>query len=95
MTINEFKKSPIQTFVALLGVLGVIFNIYLSTKLAPLAEDNRSITRRVEAIEDYKSQTSPLVERFIISEQKILQMQLDISDMKTDVKDIKSLFFKK
>lgn len=95
MSINQFlKQANVQTVITLLGVLVVILNLYLASKLTPISEDIRSVAGRVQAIEDYRAQTAPLVERFIISEQKLLEMQSNIVDIKSDLRDIKSALLK-
>ena len=90
---NPLKNMSVQTVISLLGMVGILANVYLASKLAPLVQSVSAVAQRVEALETYRNQTTPLVERFIVSEGKIAQIQTDVADMKTDLKDIKSVLY--
>ena len=74
-----FKKiiehHGFQMAIVLGGVAVTLVNAYIATKLVPLANSIQSINVRVEAIEKRNTNADSLIERFIIVEQKLTDVQ--------------------
>lgn len=48
-----------------ISVVVLLANLWLATKLAPLAQNIDTVASRVDAVEEYNTENKPLVERFI------------------------------
>lgn len=75
-TIREFiQKNGMQISLQVIGVVVLILNLWLTSKLAPLAEGIRELGGRVFALETSRKEdnadTKLLLERFYKAEQKI------------------------
>lgn len=53
--IDYLKGNPLQVTLQIIGLGVLILNLYLTTKLAPLAQDLQSLTGKVEALEKSSS----------------------------------------
>lgn len=49
---------------------------------------------RVSAIEKRNESTDPLIPRFIVTEEKVKEIDINIKEIKEDVKDIKNYLIK-
>lgn len=72
-------QQVIQLVITIASVVGVLVTLYLTTKLAPIYQDNALIQQRVEAqsrrIDELKDDTN--------------QIKLDTNQIKTDLAEIK------
>lgn len=75
-TIRDFvEKNGMQLTLQAVGVVVLILNLWLTTKLAPLGESIRELTTRVFALEDKRNvddvNTDVLMERFWKLEERV------------------------
>ena len=69
--INKFfQRLPIQAFISIMGLVVVILNLWVASKLSPLALDISKINGKVNAIEESLKDRPALVERFIQLEER-------------------------
>lgn len=80
------KENTIAIAIQVLGFLGLIFNIYLTSKLAPLAGDINAVKDRV-----YASEHS--IDKLEDSSKLLYKFEADIKTIKDDVQLIKSYFY--
>lgn len=59
------KGNGFALSLQVISVVVLLANLWLATKLAPLAKDIDAVASRVDAVEAYDTETKPLVERFI------------------------------
>lgn len=87
MSTNALKdfisKNILAISVQVVGVLVVLLNLWLSTRIAPFSERVQSIDSRVAAIELRNKMADPLIERFY----KVETINESVSD---DIKEIKA-----
>jgi uncharacterized protein YoxC len=82
--VEKAKENPLQAVtvgIAVIGVVFSIFNFYLLANIAPLE-------RRVEAIEKRNEKVDPLVDEFIGIKETVRQIQMDVSEVKEDTKEL-------
>lgn len=82
------RSNALQLTFQVIGVGILLLNLWLASKLSPLAEDLRAVTVRVTAVETGQGQTSDLVERFIVVEERTKRTEDDVKEIKGDVKEI-------
>lgn len=70
------------------SLLFLLFSFYLTTRIAPIAESNRSAVARIEAIEEYNDKNAELIPRFLVTEERVNRMYDDIQEIKNTQKEI-------
>lgn len=79
---QAIKRNPLQaitTFIAVAGVVVAVFNFYLLSNITPLE-------KRVDALEERNERVDPLVTEFIEMKGTFKAIQVDISELKDDIK---------
>lgn len=90
-TIFDFITSnQVQAIITAAGLLGVIFNIYLVGKLAPLASSINTLEARANHTDQELIEFIPRSEL----EANFNPIKEDIRDIKQDIKDIKNSLVK-
>lgn len=84
---NFFQKNLLTLTLQGIGVLVVVANLWIATKLAPLAQDLGSLSTRVSAVEQEQRSDDVRAEK-LLPEFYIMQGQ--VTNIESDVKDIKS-----
>ena len=82
--IEKARENPLQAVtvgIAVIGVVFSVFNFYLLANIAPLE-------RRVDAIETRNKRVDPLVDEFIGIKETVRQIQIDVSEVKEDTKEL-------
>jgi len=87
------KQNALQFTMQIFAVLIVLLNMWLVNKLAPLTKSVDTNSYRIEAIEKRNDDIDPLVSRFLQLEERDNYLQNDISEIKSDVKDIKNQLY--
>lgn len=87
---KKIKENPLAWTVQAVGLLVVIANVWIALKLAPVAKDIDSVTTRVTAIELRNTKADPLISDYIITKTELVGVKEDVSEIKSDVKDIKN-----
>ena len=89
---NDFIKkvvehSGVQMAVVLGGVAITLVNAFIALTLRPLADDISSVAQRVDAIESRSVASNDLIQRFIIVEAKVddIQARTDRIENKVDI----------
>ena len=72
-----------------MGLIVLIGNVWIATKISPLAISINQITSRVSAIEKRNETTDVLIPRFLQLEERDIHLVEDIKEIKSDIKDIK------
>ena len=85
---QDAQNRPLVYLVQAIGLLVIVLNLWLSTKLYPLAQNIELLTSRVSAIEERNVRVEPLVNEFIEIKGTIKAMQEDIKEIKADIKYI-------
>ena len=88
--LSDAKNRPLPYIVQIVGVVVVLVNLYIASKLAPLAQNINQIATRVEAIEKRNENVDPLVTRFIQLEERDKTLVEDVAEIKQDIRDIKN-----
>lgn len=87
-TLFQFIQSnQVQAIITATGLLGVIFNFYLVSKLAPIASSIDSLEARADHTDAELIEFVPRAEL----EATFRPIQEDIQEIKQDVRDIKNL----
>ena|SRR3990167_2980402 len=81
-TQSFIQKNGLQLAVSAIGLLVTVLNLYLASKLAPLAMGIRDLEFRVLAIETRNVNIDPLVPRFIAAEEHLKSIDENIKDLK-------------
>lgn len=76
------QQNALTISVQVVGILVVVLNLWLSTRIAPFSERVESIDQRVAAIEDKAKSSEPLVERFYKTESSTEKIINDIQEIK-------------
>ena len=82
--IEKARENPLQAVtvgIVVIGVVFSIFNFYLLANISPLE-------RRVDAIETRNKRVDPLVDEFIGIKETVRQIQIDVSEVKEDTKEL-------
>ena len=87
---QDAQNRPLVYLVQAVGLLVVILNLWLGSKLYPLAQNINQIATRVEAIEKRNENVDPLVTRFIQLEERDKTLVEDVAEIKQDIRDIKN-----
>lgn len=80
--ISQIKTNPIQVFLTTAAAVGVflsVANFLILNSIAPLLW-------RLDRVEAAISEQQPIVQRYIITEERVGQMSEDIEQIKTDVR---------
>lgn len=89
---QDFRDRPYQYIMQIIGLLVVVINLWLGSKLAPLAQNIEHIATRVSAIEKRNERVDPLVTEYIKSQKDIEVMKEDIQEIRGDLKELKHYF---
>jgi hypothetical protein len=84
--IKERFRGNLQMVTAIAAVVGVVIGIitfFVNISVTPLE-------KRVLALEEVSSESKPLVDRFILLEERNAVMSNDVKEMKADIKDIRN-----
>ena len=76
------QNGGVQIAVVLGGLAITLINLYLASVISPLASTITTLAKRVDAIEERNIKVDPLVERFIVVEERSAQEAKDISEIK-------------
>lgn len=82
---EKLFSSRIQILLQIAGVAVVLLNVWIAGKLVPLAIDIASIKGRVNALENYRDENKPLIERFYQLEQRDKQLVETVNDIDSKV----------
>lgn len=89
MSTNEVKtfisKNILTISVQVVGLLVVVLNLWLSSRIAPFSERVQSIDSRVAAIELRNHMADPLIERFYKVESITDTVSEDIKEIKASI----------
>ena len=78
-SIGQFiKGNAVALSLQAISVVVLLANLWLASKLAPLASGIESVSSRVEAIESQSSESKPLIERFIKLETKTESLTITV-----------------
>jgi hypothetical protein len=82
-TIIDFVRSvPVATVLQLVGFLFLVLNVWLATKLSPLAQNIDSVAVKVHAIEESLKGRPELIQRFVVAEQQVKDLRESIKEIK-------------
>lgn len=81
--------TNIPIFLSVLGVVGLVFNTYLASRLLPVVQSVDRLDNRIVAIEDRNEHVDPLVDQFIEQKGTIKAIFDDIAEIKEDIRDLK------
>lgn len=81
-----FQKYGLQLTLQSVGIFVLILNLWLATKLAPLAQNIELLNLRVSASEEKLNLTSSDHTDIQIVKEQILNIRNDIGDMKVDLR---------
>lgn len=80
---SSLKNGNFALFLAIAGVASTLFNLYLTSKLAPVAEDITSINQIVKAqdtrIGTLESTDSMYLPRYIATEQQVVGINASLN----------------
>lgn len=95
--LRKFKdiNTFFQVFATIISVVIVVANIYAASKLAPVVEDIKGLTDRVQAIEYDRKAVPEYRQKVLILEQKVQQDHESLLEIKSDVKDIRNFLLVK
>lgn len=89
-TSKFIQENALQLMVQAVGVIVLILNLWLASKLAPLAKNLELLTVRVSAsegkIESYQVDHTDIQ---VIKEQ-VIRIRTDIADIKDDIKYLRN-----
>ena len=89
-TIREFiKTNSLQLTIQAVGVVVLILNLWLATKLAPLAKDIAVLVTRVEANEKVDARQDQTIGDVTTIKQEVSDIKTDIGGIKTDITGIR------
>lgn len=86
---KKIKENPLAWLIQAVGLLVVVANIWIATKLAPVAKDLDTVSTRVTAIELRNTKADPLISDYIITKTELIGVKEDLTEIKEDLKDIK------
>ena len=71
---QEARARPLPYIVQIVGVVVVLINLFIASKLAPLAQDLAILANRVEAAEVELSRRQDYIDRFLVIEGEVKEM---------------------
>ena len=86
--VKTIKKEAFYLFLALVSLAVTIFNLYLSSKLSPLAN-------RIDSLQDKVYANSKEIEKNTELRQDIPVMKNDIANIKDNMREIKQYLYYK
>ena len=75
---NDFQKSPLVYIVQIVGVLVVILNLWIASKLSPLSQNLAVITTRVNAVEEALVPRSEIIARLDGIDKRLENIEVSI-----------------
>lgn len=79
---NWLKNNSLTITIQVVGFLLIVLNLWLSTKLAPLAQNIDSLTRRVEATEVIVKERENEIQMVHVVQSQIVEIKDNIKDIK-------------
>lgn len=79
---NYIKNNSLTITVQVVGFIVIVLNLWLSSKLAPLAKNIDSLTGKVDAVEKKVDNQSTLIEHVDVIQQQVSDIQTNIGDIK-------------
>lgn len=71
-TITELSRAfPVATILQVISFLFLVISAFMAYKLAPLVQNIDLVARRVDAISDSLKDRPELIQRFVVTEQKV------------------------
>lgn len=64
------------------SIIFLLFSAYLTSRIAPLADSNNATISRVEAVEAILDERAAVVERYLVTEDRVLRIDNDIIEIK-------------
>lgn len=81
--VQEFRSKPFTYAVQVVGVIIVLLNVWLSTKLFPMAQNIGQLVDKVKALETE-------VQTLQLDNKTDQQMQIDVASIRVSVESIQS-----
>jgi len=80
--INYIKSNTLTITIQVVGFIVIVLNLWLSTKLAPLAQNIDSLTRKADALERKVDNQSTLIEHVDVIQQQVTDIKTNLDDLK-------------
>lgn len=80
--VNYIKNNTLTITVQVVGFIVIVLNLWLSSKLAPLAQNIDAIAKKADALEKKVDNQSALIEHVDVIQQQVSDIQSNISDIK-------------
>lgn len=81
--VKSFKASPLTWIVQVVATVVVIANLYLASKLTPVAQNIDTLASRVNAHDQSLARLDPIYTDVAVIKE-------NIADIKSDLKDVKN-----
>jgi len=82
---NYFKKNSLQLTFQVVGIIVVLLNLWLATKLAPLAEGIRVLNVKVDSVEAKTTTTESKISSVDVLNAQMTDVQLNLNDIKSAI----------
>jgi uncharacterized protein YoxC len=79
------KEKPLEVTLQIIGVAILLLNIWLTTKLAPLAEDIRSLNVQVQAVDRNVASYSLDHDDLQVIKSKVTDIQMSINELNDNI----------
>lgn len=86
--IEFLKKNFLAIAVQGVGLLVVLVNLWLATKLFPLAEDIRKVAASEEKLEKRVVKVEDVVVKLPVLEEKVNNISVVLTDVQSDIKTL-------
>jgi hypothetical protein len=86
--LQDIRSKPIAYTLQVLGLLVILFNLWIASKLAPIAQDITVIQTRIAAMEYSVSQSSTDHDDIQVIKEQVIGLRRDVSDIKDYQKQI-------
>lgn len=85
-TKNFFRENGLQITLQVVGVVVLLLNLWLASKLSPLAQDITSVNVRVSALEERIPASNQDHTDIQVIKEQVLNIRQTAEDIRSDVK---------
>lgn len=85
---DYIKNNSVTVTIQLVGACVLVLNLWLANKLAPMAQDIRDITHRVEAVETNLEKRDEKIDAVPLVQQRVELIYEDITEIKQSLRRI-------